>query len=719
MSQTKFTIRDDFPPASYQQWRALAEADLKGATFEQKLVTQTYEGIAIQPLYTQRDQLPDAELGLPGCFPFVRGARPAEAACEWDLRPEYAHPDLQETNRAILEDLQGGVTSVLLRFDAAARLGLDADDAAAIDKSGRDGIASYSAADLEAAIGEVELPLVGIAFEAGAAFAPAAAMLVALWQQRGVPHEKAHGAFNADPIGVLAREGHLPYSTDKGLALVAQLAVWTAKHLPRVRAVGVDTSAYHNAGAATAQDIAFSVATGVEYLRAMASAGLDLDSAAQQITFNFSLGTHHFLAIAKLRAARWLWARVLQASGGSAPSGGMNINARTSRRVLTQRDPYVNLLRNTVGIFAAVAGGANSVTSLPFDAMLGLPDARSRRIARNTALILQEEAHLGHVADPAGGSWFIDRLTKQIAEKAWQVLQQVEARGGMVAALNDGWIAEQINAAFAPRAKNISRRKEGITGVSEFPDVAEEEFSAAAVDSQKVRAAAIERVAKGRQQVRMPAAMNEAGTFESAVAAAKKGASIGQISRMLGFGRDSVEIKPLPFRPFAEPFEALRTACDAWEQMHGKRPSVFLANMGRVSDCTARATYSKNFFEAGGFAVITSDGFADATAAAEGFQRSEAQVAVICSSDKLYPELVPLLASKLKQAGANMVVLAGNPGGNEENWRAAGVDQFVFIKCDVLSTLREILHELGVISAGESSTSSRKYVPEARKAATT
>jgi methylmalonyl-CoA mutase len=507
MLAPEFTIRDDFPPVDYAEWRKLAEADLEGASFEQKLVTHIYEGIDVQPVYSRRDRAGKGDPnGLPGLPPFVRGARPLGAVpTGWDLRQEHAHPDLAATNQAILDDLQGGVNSLLLRLDAAARSGVDPDDPVAGELAGRDGLMTYDADDLDAALAGVHLDMIGLTLEAGATFMPAAALLAALWQRRGVPAAQARGAFNADPLAVLARDGQLPMPPETALAQMAGLAAWTAREYPNVTAVRVGTAPYHHAGATAAQDIAFAMATGVEYLRAMTAganpaARLDMDSAARQILFSMSLGTHHFLAIAKLRAGRRLWGRVIEACGGSSAAGAMRVHARVSKRVLTHRDPHVNLLRNTVACFAAGLGGAESITSVPFDAAVGLPDHLSRRIARNTALILQEEAHLHRVIDPPGGSWYLDWLTDQIAEKAWGIFQEVERQGGMLQAIRSGWVAQQIDSAFVPRARNLARRKEGITGVSEFPDIGEPPVMRPAPDRAALRAAAIERVTSRRRR---------------------------------------------------------------------------------------------------------------------------------------------------------------------------------------------------------------------------
>jgi methylmalonyl-CoA mutase len=703
MLAPEFTLDDDFPPVRYEEWRTLAEADLEGAPFEQKLVTHTYEGIDIQPVYTRTDwpeeQDPD---GFPGLPPFVRGSRPLGAVkTGWDLRQEHAHPDLAVTNLAILDDLQGGVTSLLLRLDVAARNGLDADDPAAAELAGRDGLMAYHADDLDAALANVHLDMIGLTLEAGATFLPAAATLVALWRRRGIGPEQARGAFNADPIAVLARDGQLPMPVAVAMAQMADLAAWTAKNCPQVTAVRVGTAPYHHAGATAAQDVAFSMATAVEYLRAMTQAELDVGAAARQILFSMSVGTHHFLAVAKLRAARRLWSRVVEACGGTPAAAAMRVHSRVSKRVLTLRDAHVNLLRNMVACFAAGIGGAEAITSVPFDCAAGLPDSLSRRIARNTVLVLQEEAHLNRVIDPPGGSWYLGWLTDQIAQKAWAIFQEIERRGGMLRAVQDGWVARQIDSAFTPRAKNLARRKEGITGVSEFPNVAEPPVMRPAPDRISLRAAATRRLAGARRHGPAITALRSARAewTSLAIAAAEQGASVGQIARALGYHTEPTVIAPLTPHTFAAPFEELRAASDTWQASHGTRPRVFLVNMGPVAHHTARASYAKNFFEAGGFEVVGNDGFRDAGSAAKAYAESGATIAVICSSDKLYPDVVPQVTPRLKAAGARSVVLAGNPGANEAAWRGAGVDRFIFIKCDVLATLREILREEGVLTA--------------------
>jgi methylmalonyl-CoA mutase len=402
------------------------------------------------------------------------------------------------------------------------------------------------------------------------------------------------------------------------------------------------------------------------------------------------------MAIAKLRAARRLWARVIDACRGDEQAQRMTLHVRTARRVLTTRDPWVNMLRNTVCCFAGAVAGADSITTAPFDAAIGEPDEFSRRVARNTQLLLREESHLHRVVDPAGGSWFIEKLTDELAERAWPILQDIERQGGMSKALLSGRVAEEIEATWQARVKNLATRKDAITGVSEFPNLEEEPIE---------RSPRPEDAARRRPEPRSdPAAaealqkLKAAPGIEPAVSAALAGATLSGVSSAI-FGESSpITTDPLPPRPCAAPFEALRDASDAHRARHGRRPVAFLANMGPLAHHTARATWSKNFLEAGGFEVLINNGFADADAAAKAFADSGARIAVICSSDRLYETVVAEVAPRLKEAGARTVILAGNPGEQEENHRAAGVDRFIFLKCDVLGTLRELLTEEGVLS---------------------
>jgi len=716
MIEKQLKILDDFPPVSYDIWKAQAVADLKGVPFDKKMITHTYAGTDIQPIYTC-ETWPSANdpSGFPGSSPYTRGTRPLGHSLDgWDVRQEVLHPEPTEINRIVLEELHNGATSIELKLDAAASAGLDPDDPRSVELCGREGGMLYSLGDLDQALKDVQLDVVPVSLEAGAAFMTAAALLAALVEERGIKGSKVLGALNADPLGTLMREGTLSQPLDVALLQMADLAVWTTSHLPNVSSVRVSTAVYHHAGADSVQDLAFAMGTAVEYLRAMTAAGLEFNAAVGQIAFHETVGCKFFQSIAKLRALRKLWAKVIKACAADLQAvSGLRLIVETSRRVITHRDPWVNLLRDTAASFAGAVGGADAIITLPMDVTIGLSVESSRRLARNTQLILQEECHLNQTADPAGGSWFVESLTDEMAEKAWSLFQQIEGLGGMVKAATGGWIRDQIRAVEKQREQDIATRKAAITGVSEHPDVFEKDLSRPIPNYSELRAKAAERLVKWRHDRLQGDALAALGTvvaksqrgngelMASAVKAARAGATIGELTSTLagpGRNRQGASVTPLSAYPYAAVYEQLRDMVDAYARAHGdKRPKVFLVKLGTGGEFLDRSNYARDFFEAGGFEPVDNDGFTDAQAAAAAFAASQAEIAVICSTDARYATDVEQVAPKLMAAGARTLVLAGNPGSNEAKYRAAGVTHFIFIKCSALEILCSLLHQVGVL----------------------
>ncbi len=707
MLPEQFTIGEAFEPVDVETWRAVVEKDLRGVPFEKKLISHTYEGIDVQPLYTSRDWASAQDVcGFPGERPMVRGgAAGGHVTGGWDVREERGESDLEKLHHAVLGDLESGATSVEIVLDRAAHAGQDP----AGGMIGGDGAAIFCLNDLDAVFDDVFLEMIGVGFRGGSACLAHAANLVALWKRRGVDLTEARGAFNMDPLGVIARLGVLAIPMDRAEAQMALLARWTSEHLPNTTAVRINTSPYHDAGATAAQDLGCAMASGAAYLRAMTSGGMGVNEAARQIVFEFSVSCNLFLAASKLRAARRLWAQIIAASGGDQRAQRMSLHVRTGRRSLTQRDPWVNLLRNTVCCFAGAIGGADSIASVAFDSPLGEADELSWRLARNTQLILEEETHLHRVIDPVGGSWYVEWLTDQVAQKGWALFREIERQGGMSDALVSGWIRKQIDSAFAPRQANIAKRKDAITGVSEYPDVREQSIEKEPIDVEALMQSVRERLA-GRtvardlkesvERVRRTADSGGVTLIDDLVHAAEAGASVHEMcAAMWSSAGEGVQIAPLAPHPFAQPFETLRDACDEYAARSGRRPRVFLAGMGPISSHTARVHYARSFFEAGGFEVVnTSEGYEDAASAGRAFQQSGASIVVVCSSDALYESLVPEVVPALREWGAKTIVLAGHPGAHEAAYKNAGVDRFIYIKCDVLKTLRELLQEEGVLS---------------------
>ncbi len=510
----------DFPNPTRGEWRTLVAAVLAKsgveADPEQALSHTTYDGIRIKPLYTAEDVHGLDADGLPGHPPYVRGATEDGAvATGWDVRTRTVGPDPAAVNRAALQDLETGATSLWLAV----------------------GPGELAVADLAAALEGVYLDLAPIALDAGAGTEAAATALLAVAEQRGVPAAELRGTLGADPIGLRARTG-----APADLDLLARLV-----RSPRggLRLATVDATAFHDAGASDAQELGLGTAVGVAYLRALTGAGLSVDDALDALEFRWAVTAEQFPSIAKLRAARRVWARVAELSGESGDRRGQYQHAVTSAAMLTRRDPWVNLLRTTIGCFAAAIGGADAITVTPFDAAIGVPDDFARRIARNTQSILHDESSLARVIDAAGGSWFVESLTDQLAEKAWGVFTSIERAGGALAALDDGTIEALIAPVRARRADDIAHRRAPITGVSEYADIAEAPV------------------------VRPPLPSGPAGL--------------------------------LPRIRYAQDYEALRDRAEATDQ----RPRVYLATLGPLAAHSARAGFAANLFQAAGIACVT------------------------------------------------------------------------------------------------------------------
>jgi len=699
MDHEDLKLAADFPAVTYDGWRKIVEEkELKGAPFEKKMVTKTPEGIDVQPIYVAENWPWDGDpSGFPGFFPYTRGTQAiGRVTGGWDKRQEFKEPEPKTANREIRHDLSRGVTSVAVRLDLAARNAVD--PAKAGDAAGLDGVMAHDAAALAETLDGVDLGTVPVQIEAGAAFLPAAMALAGLFMKKGVDAKAARGNFGADPLGTLAELGRLPYAVEDGLAQLGALAAWTAKTYPGVRAVQVDTSAYHHAGASEAHDLGIALATGVAYLKAMEAAGMSIDDACRQIGFTISADQKQYMQIAKMRAARKVWAAVAKSCGASDEAAAMQLRAKSARRMFTRTDPWVNMLRGTVSTFASAVGGADIVTCLPFDDAIGLPDSMGRRIARNTQIVLMEESNLYRVLDQAGGTWSMETLTTELADKAWAFFREIEAKGGIVEVLRSGFLKDTIAVTMAARDKDIAKRKIPITGVSEFPNIIEKVVERPRPDLSAAVTADAARLSKGdaasaAHLAALSKTKDVAGTVCEAVGA---GASFAAVVAALG-GAEAT-IAPMPRRHLADSFERLRDAATAHEKKTGKLPQIFLANLGPVAKHTGRATFAKNFFEAGGIQAVTNSGFSEIDACVAAFKESGAKIAVICSSDGLYEEMVPTYAPALKAAGAETLYLAGAPGDKKDVYDAAGIDSYIFMGCEVLGTLTEQLVRLGVIA---------------------
>ncbi|MDU0343986.1 methylmalonyl-CoA mutase subunit beta [Bosea rubneri] len=618
------TVAAAFPLPDQAQWRSAVDKVLKGADFEKRLVSQSADGIRIAPLY-------------PAAHAKTRPFR--SEAGRWHVAARLDHPSPVSARDLALADLEGGADTLVLSFAgalAARGYGLVAEDVAA----------------LGAALDGVMLDLIRLRLDPAPAGERNAGLIAELIARRDLDPAKVGVDFGLDPIGVLASHGALP-------ATWPELGRSLATLIDELRGRGfsgpfltVDTRPYHEAGASEAQELGAAMATAIAYLRALEAGGMALDLARDAISFTLVADTDEFMTVAKFRAARLLWERVQQACGLEAKP--MALHAETAWRSLTRRDPYVNQLRATIAGFSAGVGGADSLTVLPFTAALGLPDAFARRVARNTQLILLEEANLWRVADPAAGAGGFEALTQALCEQGWSKLQDLEREAadglpGMVAALANGHVQQGLARQRALRAKAIATRREPITGTSEFPHL-------------------------GEGVVEVLAVAPMAGGSEAAAA------------------ETCLVAEALPSLRLAEDFEALRDAAEAAAVQLGKRPTAFLATLGSIADFTARAGFARNLFEAGGLAAPGHDGFpgtadTDLAVLVAAFEASGARLACLCGSDAGYASEAVAAAQALRAKGAT-VWLAGRPGDLEGALNQAGVSAFIFAGCDVIETLR-------------------------------
>lgn len=695
------------PAPTLDEWRAAAESSLRGRPLE-KLASRTHEGIDVAPLYIADDLPPPS--GYPGLPPFIRGRSPLGASGRgWQVCQRFAELELERAAAHMAEAVRRGVGAVWVGFDGAVRLGLDPDHRRASDVSG-DGVLVASADDLDRLFDPIQVGRTPVHLD-GAGAAPAvAALFVAAGRRHRVDLGVLQGSFGCDPLGSLAADGELALGLDRSLALVPGLVRWTASHAPGVGALTISSLPYHLAGATAVQELALTLATGVEYLRSLDAAGVDLATACRQLRVVTGVGRDLFMEVAKLRALRYGWARVVEAAGGDVDCRRVPVHAVTSPRTLTVRDPWVNMLRGTVESFAAVVGGADALTVLPFDTAVGEPGALGRRIAANTHTILREESHLDHVVDPAGGSFYLEHLTAELAAAGWKLFQTLEASGGMRAAFrSEDGLGNLLATALQRRRSAVATRRDPVTGVSTWPNLAEKPAAAPPSSPAGVLEAAATEVARRRGAADvavlldgLAAAAGDApggpDWFERAVDAAAAGATLGQLVEALGRGTRRNRIVPLPAEREGEPFERLRDASDRWLDRHGARPRVFVAAVGPLAEHTARTDFARNLLESGGFETLTTMDYESAEAAMAAFGGSGATAAVISASDERYPGLVPVLAAGLKAAGARAVLLAGRPGEQESAWREAGVDRFIHLGCDVLDALRWLQAREGVLS---------------------
>lgn len=644
MADGTLSLSDGFDEATEADWLAAVEKALKGGGIE-RITRQTRDGIKIHPLYRETDFASSSDpRGAPGAAPYLRGAADQpDRYLPWDIRQSFSHPDPAETNQEIMRDLERGVSSIHL----------------AVECSGKTGCIITNLDQLSVALNGVRADLATISLgHRGAGSGASAAGLLALWADGQNDPKAQKLAFNISPIRQLMRTSKIGGGVDAAMAKTAALVAALAEKFPNATSLEVEAQTVHETGGSEAQELGALMANAVDLLRRLDAAGLAPSAAAPQILFRLAVDANYGIGIAKLRAARRLWARVQEVLGLTPQP--MKLHAVTSARMLTRYDAWVNMLRGTAACFAAATGGADVITVRAFNESFSVPEELGRRIARNTQIMAMEESGLGRIADPSGGAWFTETLAEDLAESAWAAFQQIESEGGLVASLADGKLQARVAEKRAALMKDVGRRKIPVTGVSEFPLL--EEIAAPVADIQAPPAGdGVDPVGLGTL---LPNFKAETG--------------------------DDTTAEPLDWISVAAPFEDLRDRAEAHLAATGSRPSIFVATLGPLAEHTARADFARNFFAAGGVeakaAPVPPESSSELAAA---FQASGCKIAVLCGADKRYAEVADTAAKALKEAGVVALWLAGKH-------EAKGVDRHVFMGADVVHELTVALAELGV-----------------------
>lgn len=615
----------EFPPISADEWEKKIIADLKGGDYNAKLVWKTDEGFDVNPFYRAEDLAGLEYLNAPpGCPPYVRGTRKENN--DWIIRQDIDLTDLASANELARNAISRGAGAVGLKTIDVTTHG-----------------------QLSVLLAGIDLQKISVNFISARSYPLTLEFLIYELSHQGLAGENVRGSLNFDPISYLLLHGEFYISWYNDLEEAEYLLGIVRDKLPGFKVITINGHYFQNAGSTLVQELAYSLASASEYLACLTDRGSSVDDIAPYMQFSLGTGPNYFMEIAKLRAARLLWTRMIgQYKAERTDSFKLFIHCTTVLWNKTIYDPFVNMLRTTTEGMSAALGNADSVTVLPYDISFRESEEFSQRIARNQQLVLKEEAYLDKIADPAAGSYYIENLTHSIAYHAWERFKEIESRGGMLECIKSGFIQDEIARSRTRKETDIARRKHILLGTNQFPNVSE-------------------------------TMADDAPGFPGIHAA---GASTYK--------------KLTPFRG-ALVFEEIRMSTERFVKKGNKRPAVFLLTMGNLAMLRARAGFTTNFFGCAGYDIIDNQGFTTVNEGVAAALNSGAEVIVICGSDEDYPVIVPEIAGKIKEAGTPArVVVAGYPGNYIDMFRSAGVDDFIHVKSNLLETLHDFQSKLGI-----------------------
>ncbi len=620
MADIKQKLFAEFPPVTTEEWEAKINADLKGRDYDRALVWKTQEGFDVRPYYREENLTELTYLDtLPGEFPFVRGNNKTNN--DWFVRQNIFVSDFAEANKKALNILGKGVTSLGFLFGECG---------------------SVTKESIAVLLKDICLEAAEVNFVCPCDNCNCAEIFAGYVSDGKWNNDNVIASLSVDPIGTCVLKGKM----DAGAFAKVKSNIEAAKAVKNFRTLAVHGKFFANSGSSIVQELAFSLAQGAEYLTQLTEAGVSIDDVARSLKFNFGISNNYFMEIAKLRTARLLWSKIVEAYAPECKSSAKLIaHSETNRYNKTVYDPYVNMLRTQTEAMSAVLGGAHSITVLPFNAIYEETTEFSERIARNQQALLKEESHLDKIADPSAGSYYIENLTASLADEAWALFLAVQDKGGFIAAFKEGFIQSEIKAMAAQRDKKLAQRRENLLGTNQFPNFnekMEKEFD---------------------------------GSLFEAVDLTEEGAEVETLK---------------PYRG-AQAFESLRYATDVYSK-ENKRPVAFMLTIGNLTFRKARAQFACNFFAVAGFTVIDNNGFATAKEGVEAAKAAGADIVVVCSSDDEYASIAPVVAEQLDE---EILVIAGAPACADE-LKAKGITNFVHVKSNILEELEAYQEKLNI-----------------------
>ena len=626
MDTKKPKLFTDFPEVTTQQWENLINADLKGADYDKKLVWHTIEGINVKPYYRAEDLDNIAYLNTnPAQAPFVRGNK--LDSNNWDIRQDVSVDDIAKANKIAVDAIKKGATAI----------GLKATNVNTAD-------------DMAVLLYNIDLANVKIHFTSSKSYPQTLDCFLSYLKKNAIDASIVKGSVNFDPYSYLLTHGDFYTTLENNMVEAEYLIKLCIRSLPGFKVITVNGHYFHNAGASIVQELAFTLASANDYLYNLKSKGVTVDELAPLFQFSFAVGSNYFMEIAKVRAARLLWAKIVeQYKPESNDAMQVFINNTTSNWNKTVYDPYVNMLRAATEAMSAAIGGADSICVTPFDAPFKDEDDFSDRIARNQQIILKEEAYLDKIVDASAGSYYIENLTDSIANYSWQLFKKVEDLGGFSKAVIAGFVQDEVIKTAQQRDMDIANRKLTILGTNQYPNLLENMLD-------KIQ--------------------NDDYEYEDKPSKYKK------LTAYRG----------------SEAFEDLRLATEIFVEEGNKKPAVFMFTYGSLAMRKARATFATNFFGCAGYDIIDNAGFKTIEEGIKAALDSNAEIVVICSSDEEYVEIVPVIAKGLKDANNELTLtVAGYPKEHIEAFKADGIDDFIHVKTNLITSLNEYHKVLGII----------------------